>query len=320
MNILDRPLYWLGISLGIWLFAEIVLKIFLPSVKYGHLFEITRPILAVAGPAAVGYWTNWLVIKMLFHPRRQNAIWWGLVPARRGDLSEIIAEEVVELLISPEIIQSYLEESGLLSEIINRASVFIEGVIKDSEFQTEVKALAEKELSRLMDHPATRAKVKNFLQIKINEWRGQSLNEKFIEWSKGIWGPIIIEEIDKIFSDAPRFLEEVYPEVESSLLSALTTLKDQGKVESAVTKGVVKVVQCLGVKGIIKSQLDKLNEEELEAAIIGNTQTELVFIQTSGGIFGLIVGVAILFPMLRIIFLLVAVALWLIYRLTVEKE
>jgi uncharacterized membrane protein YheB (UPF0754 family) len=60
--------------------------------------------------AAIGYFTNWLAVQMLFHPRRPRRILGitvqGLIPRRQADLAASVARTVEEELLSVEEIQS----------------------------------------------------------------------------------------------------------------------------------------------------------------------------------------------------------------------
>jgi len=63
-----------------------------------------------------------------------------------------------------------------------------------------------------------------------------------------------------------------------------------------------------------------MDPSALEHLLTANISAELVFIQTSGGIFGFLVGLAILYPFLRPVFLLAGLVLWVVYLRTVEKK
>src|SRR5262245_52934595 len=122
INFLYWPFFYSGVALCVWFAADSVLQLLLSRSAYQTIAAISDPILTIVTPTAVGFWTNWLAVKMLFHPRGRNAVWWGLVPARRNQLIDGIAAGVMKQLISPEIVQEHLHKSGVVQRFVNDAA------------------------------------------------------------------------------------------------------------------------------------------------------------------------------------------------------
>jgi len=76
---------------------------------YQMLEQANNLVLKLFLPIVLGYGTNWLAIKMLFHPRYPNKIWQGLVPSRREEIIRSVASKIQEELFSSEILRSYLD-------------------------------------------------------------------------------------------------------------------------------------------------------------------------------------------------------------------
>ena len=91
-------------------------------------------------------------------------------------------------------------------------------------------------------------------------------------------------------------------------------------MEPLVADLIADGVRSIDLEKVIREQLAKMDPSALEHLLTSNISAELVFIQTSGGLFGFLVGLAILYPSLRPVFLLVGFVLWLVYRRTVEKK
>ena len=65
----------------------------------------------------VGIWTNYFAIKMLFRPYYRTAFGrQGLIPARRDEIAEAIAEAVSEELLDTEAILGYIKENDLVGK------------------------------------------------------------------------------------------------------------------------------------------------------------------------------------------------------------
>lgn len=317
LNLLNIPLFWAGILFFIWLLLDLAFRYTLPPSNYAEFARLSAPWAAVAGPAVVGYWTNWLAIKMLFHPRRKNAVWWGLLPARRTDLLESLSQGVLDQLISPEIVRDYLKTNRFLQKFLKRLGQEVRGITAEEEFRSEAKALIHHLISGLINNPATLRAIRDFLTERISAWNGQSLGGKMIEWTKNIWSPLVVEEVMKALPEIPKTVTARLDELLDRLPRFIEAKEE--KIEAAVTGIIVEGLRSLDMRGIIKAQLNKMNEREIEELLTGNVADELVFIQTFGGIFGSLVGLAIIFPLLRPWFIITGIGLWAVYVITVEK-
>ena len=320
LNFLNYPLFWSGILLFLWLSADYFLGYALPADLYHIIQAQSKPLVALLGPAAVGYWTNWLAIKMLFHPRRNNAVWWGLIHARREDLIESISEGILSSLISPEIVHDYLHEQGVLKELSKSLSRSVEGVIQEEEFREELRLLLFNLLNNIVNNRKTRELVDQFVSKTIQDWTGQSLSEKMMEWTKQIWGAVVRKQVIEFLPDLPKAIDFVFPHVEVMLQSLPVKIEEEGRaMEPLVARAITDGLRSLNLKEVIRGQLGKMDAADLEKLLTSNISGELVFIQTSGGIFGFLVGLAILFPSFRLLFVAGGLLVGGIYRLSVEK-
>ena len=93
-----------------------------------------------------------------------------------------------------------------------------------------------------------------------------------------------------------------------------------GSVSNVVAELIADGLRSIDFQGVVRGQLAKMDATALERLLTANICEELIFIQTSGGIFGFLVGLAILYPFLRPLFILGGFTLWGIYRWTVEKK
>jgi Uncharacterized protein conserved in bacteria len=137
------------------------------------MYNLILIILTPFVTAAIGWFTNWVAIKMLFHPRVPQRIffwkWQGLIPRRQNQLAresaEIIEREILQQhMILREIrkieLAPYLEEAAhrlvwerigpqlraipLLGSFINDSTLAKFEVIACSEMKKEAEPLMEK--------------------------------------------------------------------------------------------------------------------------------------------------------------------------------
>ena len=315
LNRFNRPFFWLGIVFIVWLILEAILQWLLPFRQYQQLIAAVRPYTKYAGPTVVGYWTNWLAIKMLFYPRRPNGLWQGLIPARRVELVQSLAAGIHERLFSAEIVRGYLQESPLLQELACATA----RVTGDGAFRSELKELSRRYLEELVQRDEVRQRVRQVMGEIIDSWQARTALEKPVELTKRIWGPWVGERVLDALSALPYAMENVLSEYEASLDRLPEAIADnQGNIEAAVTSVVEHGLKLIDIENIVHTQLAKLDEQELERALTGNVLAELEFIQTSGGLFGFLVALALEWPLARLPMLALGLGLWLLYRRTVH--
>ncbi|HEY8392474.1 MAG TPA: DUF445 family protein [Capillibacterium sp.] len=321
LNFLNYPLFWGGILFLGWLLLEFVLETFFAPAFLSSLQRYSAPVVAVLGPAVVGYWTNWLAIKMLFHPQRKNAVWWGLIHARREGLITSLAAGIRSSLISPEIIRDYLADEGVLSKLTAGVARALDDVLKDPAFREELEAVLTGLLRRMLADPRTREEVDRYLASILAEWEGASLRGKMLAWTKQLWEGAFRKRIWTFLDELPEGVAVLMPRLMAALETIPAKLEGEARtVESLVAELVAEGLNRIDFESVIRGQLAKMDPTALERLLTANICEELVFIQTSGGIFGFLVGLAILFPFLRPVFLLGGLVLWVVYRLTVDKK
>jgi len=322
-NLLDRPLFLAGFALMGWLLADLVLALALPADRYAAIARVAGPILVILGPATVGYWTNWLAIKMLFRPRRANAVWHGLIPARRQELTERIADTILHELISPQIVRDYLHRSGMVRELTERIVAASRAVVDNPDFRRDLQQIIYQRIEEEVNSPQVRQWVHDYVQREFDAWRER--NPLFRPLA-GKLEPFFLPRLQKLASDllprqALKSADLVFERLDEQLDRTVDWIAQQGeRIELAVQSAIEAAVARVDIKSILLQQLSGKDEASLEEMLTSNVAREIVFIQTSGGLLGLLVGLAILWPPLRGGIVVFALALWLVYRRTVTRE
>lgn len=103
-------IWLLPIVSTVFFVLSILKKDDLPHAVY--LFRITLS-------GVVGFYTNWIAIKMLFHPHDPLPLsrWQGLIPKNREKLAVEIGREIRQKLLSPEIITEYVVRENLVGKL-----------------------------------------------------------------------------------------------------------------------------------------------------------------------------------------------------------
>lgn len=65
----------------------------------------------------IGWFTNWLAVKMLFRPRLEKKILWltfqGVIPKRRGDIAEVVGKTIEKELLTHGDLQAALKKVNI---------------------------------------------------------------------------------------------------------------------------------------------------------------------------------------------------------------
>lgn len=119
---------------SITLVSGIVLRLGMDLAWLDWVFKISLS-------GTVGIWTNYFAIKMLFRPYRRTVFGrQGLIPARRGELAEAIAQAVARELLDTDSILSYIEENDLIDRTASSALDYMHRWVDDPENRTRATA------------------------------------------------------------------------------------------------------------------------------------------------------------------------------------
>lgn len=81
--------------------------------------------------AGIGYATNWLAIKMLFHPRKPRFGLQGLLPRRQGEIADSIGRIVATELLSVDSLLDKLDDVDLGPSFEKLAEGALESKVED---------------------------------------------------------------------------------------------------------------------------------------------------------------------------------------------
>ncbi len=311
INHLERPMFYLSAFFLLWLVLHSML--FGLSLMFPGLYTLqyysdpaTNALGLILAPMAVGYGTNWLAIKMLFHPRHPNPIWQGLIPAKREELIESISDGILTRLISPEIVKTYLHQSGIIEKFIQHLGNATRSIISRDDFKTEFKSMIVKIFQDLVNTDLSREEVSRLVEAKVQAFTGsRDMGEILATMLKGWWGPKLKVQVLKILPELPQAMDGILNQLDPLLDTLQKKLELEGQnLEAFVSRAVVEGLRNLDIRAIVKQQLAKMDEQELEKMLTGDVVAELVFIQVIGGVFGALIGVALLFPPLRLLLII----------------
>ena len=98
----------------------------------------------------VGYFTNYLAIRMLFQPKQGKVLGWeGLVPKNKAHIADSLANSVQTRLLSPDIILEYVHENGLIEKAAQNLTRWVDEKLDQPEVRQRI---TEYLVKLLQDH------------------------------------------------------------------------------------------------------------------------------------------------------------------------
>ncbi|MBF0350862.1 MAG: DUF445 family protein [SAR324 cluster bacterium] len=94
-------------------------------------------IICMAG--IVGYFTNFLAIRMLFQPKRGTVLGWeGLVPKNKPDIARSLGESIQTQLLAPEIILEYIQQHQLIEKSTENLVLWIDQMLQNETIRGNI--------------------------------------------------------------------------------------------------------------------------------------------------------------------------------------
>ncbi len=187
--------------------------------------------------AVIGYFTNYVAIKMLFRPRKAYYLFGrrlpftpGLIPSKRGRLAEAIARVVRENLLTEESVKQRLNEENVRRSIRDLVDRFFEQFMENVDFYVEqiLERIGDKALIEMVE-PS--------------------------DFEKGM--DRIVSSILRSLKEQEKSLDELLPESVKESLISLVRLSVE-KAISYLEDNIDDPVFQLTVKGHIKRNLSSL--------------------------------------------------------------
>lgn len=282
-----------------WDFSGTVPVPFRESLELNGLLRM----LTVSG--LIGFGTNWLAIKMLFHPRhRRPLLGQGLIPSRKQRIALKLGESISREIINPELILEQIRDSGLVRHHRENLTRTIREIINQPEFVNDVIDMAEHYIQGFIRSDEFKKNIKQFVKgIDFEEVGG--LEGGVLKLYRLFSGDKDVSERLEELVDSMTFTMDHY---EDQLLDYLQHLPDtmekRGDVlEEAVLNGVLFLVEQINVQEIITDNLRKLDEIRLERLLLNSTSDQLQYIQYLGCFLGILGGFLIWEPFVTLLVL-----------------
>lgn len=250
--------------------------------------------IAVSG--LIGYFTNYIAVKMLFFPRtRRPILGQGLIPANRERIVRRIADSIYKEIINHELIIEQVRESNLVEKYMDEATASLRELLQNNEFRGDLTKLAEFYINNIL-----RSEIVGRLiaQIAASYLGGQvgglggailgffagklDLKEKIGELLSNV-----NLKIDPEDPDVSKFLDKIPDEIHGNRYT----------IEEVVLLFMSFIAELADIRSVIMANLNSFDERQLEDMLLKTTSDQLDYIQYLGSLLGMLGGFFILVPL-----------------------
>ncbi len=277
--------------------------------------------------SVIGYFTNYIAVKMLFRPHREIKLFGkrlpftpGLIPKRQGDMAKAVGNAISRnLFTSKDLQKTVLSEKNMrkISESIV-SMTYSEKSISDvlnsfSDGESNTSAWSAKASSVITDKLILAAEKINAGKI-ITDIAKETIEEK--KQSLGMFAFIINDGIiNSLFESfegkintyiAKKGYEKLCPQIESIVLDYMGK-PISGFFEGADREKAVKVLADIlknalppvfenvlpdiDIAGTVEKKINDMNVSELEALCLSVMKKELNAIVNLGALIGFLIGI-----------------------------
>lgn len=288
----------------------------------------------IAGPvigAVIGYFTNFIAVKMLFHPKKEIKVFGhklpftpGAIPKGKSRLAKSVGDAVGNNLITQADIESRLLSDELADKIadmiLDKLSVSINDLFSGSQDMTEEEIESRKKavstnIARYIAEAISQVDISGVLVEKTPEIIKAKLNNPMIEMFltdellQAVLSPVgaeiqaYIAENEEEFI-APYIEQKLSDSGEMPLADIIEgfgidrdTLKKAfiALYKKAVSGCAENLMSLLDLSGIVEEKINAMSADELEALVMSVMKKELNTIVNLGALIGFILGLLNIF-------------------------
>ncbi len=274
-------------------------NIFIQMPWRKEVFSLSGLLRMLSVTGLVGYGTNYIAIKMLFHPRNKRPLLGqGLIPASKIKIAYKLGESLSREIINHELIAYQIHSSGIVKKYLNQFNQSLEKTLQMEEFQKDFIKLLEEIFNAILHSEEFKKNIKNFVKsidfekisgiesglLKIYRWLGGD-----IEISKKIEELLLSMQIN-LNDNKDYILQQLH------LIPEFLN-KNENTLENTFINAIGFLIERINIKKIMIENLLALDELRLEKLILYSTSDQLDYIQYLGCLLGILGGLFIWLPL-----------------------
>lgn len=275
--------------------------------------------------AVIGYFTNYLAVKMLFHPRKAIKVGKftlpftpGAIPKGKDRLATAVGNAVGNTLLTPDALKNQLLSEdvenavvggiySLLDENIKtvviqitgseekyektESSVIsgISGQIMESVDSLPIEELLATEVKDIIKEKISGTMLKMFITDDLLNSLLMPVGEKIREYIQEK-GPDFVEQevTNKVSKITDSSVADLLEPADISQDQLYQMIKDAYK--KIIEKNAPKIIEKLSIPAIIEEKIKAMKVEELEELVLSVMKKELNMIVNLGALIGFVIG------------------------------
>ncbi|MGN0607201.1 MAG: DUF445 domain-containing protein [Oscillospiraceae bacterium] len=288
----------------------------------------------IAGPligSAIGYFTNFIAVKMLFHPKNEIKVFGhtlpftpGAIPKGKSRLARSVGNAVGNNLITQEDIEKKLTSDELAEKIadmiLDRLSMPMNDVFAGLPDMTaedigDKKEVVSKSIAKFIAEAVSHVDISGVIVEKAPGIIKEKLNNPMIEMFmtdevlQAVLAPVGTEIQTYIGEHGEEFITPYVSEKLSSsgekpfsdILEGFSIDRSQLKqavmalYKNAVSDCSKKLMNWLNLGSIVEEKINGMSADELEALVISVMKKELNTIVNLGALIGFVLGLLNIF-------------------------
>ena len=246
----------------------------------------------------IGFFTNWLAIQMLFHPREPRPILGhGLVPSQRERIIERLARTISDELINEDILKQRIEESGVIPRYRDASVDVARDLIEDPVFRKELKRITTRYVEDVLDDAEVRQRIVDVIAERIQQRAGRGIAGWLVRVYRSLDEETFRTQIERAVRELPASLDPVLDHLDAKLDSLPESIeRNAHMLEDVATRAVLAFVEQLDVYGMLIDNMDSYDESRLERMLKMAADEQLRFIKYVGAVLGCVGGLVIWKP------------------------
>ncbi len=278
---------------------------------FSRMLDLEGLIVTISSAGLIGFFTNWLAITMLFHPRKSRPLLGqGIIPAYRERIADLIALAISRDLISEEVIQERIRLSGVVPKYRDMALQVAHNLLSDENFQQDIKVLANRYIREKLQDPELKQKLVALVMEKIDSTINRGIAGIAVKMYQMLNRDGFQRQIEKAIDDLPESADLVVDELDHLFETLPEKISQQSDdIEQWLTKAIMAFVNSLDIYDMVSKNLRRYDERQLEDLIKSTSNDQLIYLKYLGGALGAVGGLVIFDQWLALPTLAIIVAL-----------
>ncbi len=272
---------------------------------FDRLLPLEGLIVTVSAAGLIGFFTNWLAITMLFHPRKRRPILGqGIIPASRDRVADLIALAISRDLINEEVILERIHISGVVPKYREIAMNITEGLLLDQNFQREIKSSIQQFITEKLESPELKEKIVTAVMSMIDSAANKGFAGVAVKVYRVLNRDGLRRQIEEAIEELPQNLDLIADEVTPVLQTLPQKIAQRSdEIEVWLSKAIMSFVSTLNFFEMVSRNLRDYDDRRFEDLIKRTSSQQLIYIKYLGGALGAIGGLVIFDQWLALPFL-----------------